>query len=401
MIGLHRTRIILVFVLAVSAVGCGREGHKAGQAEPKTSVRTVLISVARKPVLVGYEAMGTVRSKTSSVVQSKATGNVLTVAFKEGDIVEAGRVLIELDDREAVAMLQRASSALEGTQKAVVEAEQAVRAAEAAKRAAEAQQALAAATYERFKNLLASSAVSKQTFDEAEAKSKFATAEAIRAAETLKSYEARQAEALARVEQAKAEEKNARVMLDHTEVKAPYAGVVTRRHVNVGDMASPGQPLFEMEDNAHYRLEVQVDESCAARIHVGDAAEIVFDGTSQDPIKGVVDEITSSADTVTRTFNIKVAAPEGMVLRSGTFGRARFDVGQQEAIVVPVSAIVQRGQLTSVFAVDGSSVARMRLVKTGRRLADEIEVLSGLNEGETVVAAPGAEIRDGVHIESS
>lgn len=400
MIGVHRARVFLVFVLAVSAVGCGREGHESGRATSQAPVKAVLMAVAKKPIPLAYEAMGTVRSKTSSVIQSKATGNVLTVAFKEGDIVEAGRVLIKLDDREAVAMLQKASSALDATQKSVGEAEQAVRASEAAKRVAEAQQTLATATYERFKNLLASSAVSKQAFDEAEAKSRSAAAEATRAAETMKSYEARQAEVLARVEQAKAEVENARVMLDHTEVKAPYAGVVTRKHVNVGDMASPGQPLLEMEDNAHYRLEVQVDEMRAVSIHVGDAAEIAFDGTSQSPISGVVDEITSAADTTTRTFNVKVAAPDGMALRSGTFGRARFNAGQQDAIVVPASAIVERGQLTSVFAVDESSVARMRLVKTGRRLGNDVEILSGLNEGDTVVMTPSAEIRDGVRVEA-
>jgi multidrug resistance efflux pump len=346
-----------------------------------------------------YEAVGTVRSKTVSTIQSKVVGHVTAVHVTEGDRVQPGQVLVEIDDREAVAQAQKAEGALSETRAALQELERSINAAESAKAAADANSALADATYRRYKGLAQDQAVSRQLLDEAEAKQKAAAAEASRAEDMVRLSRAKRGEIEARIEQAQAELANAQVLLSYTKVRSPMDGLITRKNVEVGDLASPGTALLEVEDDRHYRLEAIVDEAQVTRLRIGNSGSVTIDALGGALLTGTLSEIVPAADPASRTSVVKLDLPPTDSLRSGVFGRVKFAVGQTQALTVPQSALVERGQLTGVYVLDTERVARLRLIKTGKAYGDRVEVISGLNDGETVVSGNVGAVSDGSRVE--
>jgi multidrug efflux system membrane fusion protein len=130
--------------------------------------------------------------------------------------------------------------------------------------------------------------------------------------------------------------------------------------------------------------------------------QVQIDALGQQELAGTVVEIVPAADPASRTYLVKIsiALPGGnqQIIRSGLYGKARFITGQMQAMTIPRKAVVESGQLTSVFVVDQSGFARMRLVKTGKTYADRIEVLSGLKEGEQIVVDGVAAVNDGSRV---
>jgi multidrug efflux pump subunit AcrA (membrane-fusion protein) len=379
-------RMLSLAITAMLLVRCGAHDgtHEAAQAAPR--VQATVIAVARTAVDAQYEAVGTVRADASTTVQSKATGHVTAVHVKEGDLVTRGQVLVELDHREAEAQLQAAQSALRGAQDAREEVDRAVQAATHARGAAEAGADLAQSTYERFEGLMENNAVSRQAFDEANAKWRMASAETAQAGEMVASMQAKRAEVDARIEQARAQLRSAEALLTYTQVTAPFDGIVTNKTVDVGDLAAPGSPLLQVETMEQYRLEALVDESLLAHVHEGDAVPVVLDAIGGEAVAGTVAQLVPAADTASRTFVVKINLPAVPGITSGMFGRARFPMGRTEALTVPASAVAQRGQLSLVYVVGEDGVARMRLITVGRTYGDRVEVLSGLEAGEKVVS---------------
>lgn len=123
-------------------------------------------------------------------------------------------------------------------------------------------------------------------------------------------------------------------------------------------------------------------------MHVGESALVTIDATSGKDLNGKVVEIVPSADPASRTFVVKVALPSAMALRTGMFGRARFARGERSAILVPRTALVNRGQLQGIYIVDSNDIVALRYITLGSAVNDQFEILSGLEAGEKLVAAP-------------
>jgi len=380
---------------------CRGDRHDAvSTPPPSASLKAKVETISQSAVGVSYEAVGTVRSKAVTAIRSKLVAHVVAVHAREGSVVKIGDPLVELDDREVAAQAQKAEGGLTEARNALEEVSRAVDAAASAQVAAAANKDLANATYERYKGLLDNNAVSRQMFDEAQARQRAAEAEAQRAGDMLRSTTARKGESKARIEQANAEVANSRVALSFTKITAPVNGIVRRKTVEVGDLVSPDATLFELENNEQYRLEASVDEAQFGRVHVGDQGVAVLDGLGAE-LPGAIGEIVPAADPASRTFVVKLDLPKDERLRSGMFGRLRLSFGQKEILTVPKSAIIERGQLVGVYALTGDNVARLRLIKTGKSYGDRIEVLSGLNAGESIVVENVAEVTDGRRIEGS
>jgi RND family efflux transporter MFP subunit len=214
----------------------------------------------------------------------------------------------------------------------------------------------------------------------------------------LRSAEARVAGAAARASQAASAVESARAAADQASaagsfarLAAPFDGMITEKTVEPGNIASPGMPLLRLEDTRGFRLEVRVDESRLDHIRNGDSVP-VFLGESDTSIEGTIVEVSRAVDADARAFLVKIALPDAPGLRSGEFGRARFRGRPRHALTIPPSAIVHRGQLTSVFVAD-KGVARMRLVSLST-----FEVLAGLMEAEMVILSPPAGVTDGRRI---
>jgi RND family efflux transporter MFP subunit len=188
----------------------------------------------------------------------------------------------------------------------------------------------------------------------------------------------------------------------YTQVTAPFSGRVTERRVDIGNLAAPGTPLGIIERAGGFRAEASVPESQAGKIQVGDEALVWFEDEGE-AVKGRVSEVHQGVDVMTRAFRVQVDLPQdlpeipGVNPRPGMFVRVGFNVGQTERILIPATAVTQRGQLEMVYVVEDDH-ARTRLVTLGTKRGSQTEVLSGLSDGDVVVTDPGTNLREGMRV---
>lgn len=368
------------FVLLMSACG-GPETHPKAATAPPVAVQAA--SVTSQPWPDAYEATGTVRARTAAVLSSKVMAYVRQVAVQVGDRVREGQELVTLDAQDLDANVRRAEAGEAEVRGAIPEADNGIAGAKA-------NLDLAQATFKRMQELASKKSISNQEFDEASARLKAAQAQYDMA-------RARRPQLDSKLAQAEQEIRSAKIMRDYTRIAAPFAGVVTARSVEPGNLAAPGAPLLTIEREGAYRLEASVDESKMPFVKAGQAVEVSLDALDRK-LTARVSEIVPAVDAASRAYTVKIDLPALANLRSGMFGRASFPMGARPVLAVPAAAVVARGQLQSVFVIE-DGCARNRLITTGRRGDSVLEVLSGLTESEKVVspAAPG--LADGARVE--
>jgi membrane fusion protein, multidrug efflux system len=389
-----------LLILALPALAaCGREpAHPARSGEAPVVRNVTLGIVAPAELHETAEVMGTVRSRTTTTLSSQMVGRIRALHVREGSEVEAGQVLIELDDRDIAAQVRRAEAALREAESAVPEVDRMIAAADAARAATEAQRDLAAATLARYQRLLDRKSVAPQEFDQVAARHKAAVADVDRATAEGQALLAKKQQILAHIETARAEVTSAQVLQGYARIAAPINGVVTTKHAEVGSLATPGTPLLTLEDSRRYWLEAVVAESQAAGIRLGQSLRVQIEAVAISAT-ATVGEIVPVADPATRTSLVRLDLPASPGLRSGLFGRAWVPAGRRQAILVAQGAIVERGQLQGVYVVGQDNVARFRLVRTGGVRTGGVEILSGLTGGERVVLAGTERVTDGARIE--
>ncbi|HVZ17366.1 MAG TPA: efflux RND transporter periplasmic adaptor subunit, partial [Terriglobales bacterium] len=307
------------------------------------------------------ESTGTVRAAESAQLSSQVLAYVTGVTVHEGDHVKKGQVLVTLDDSQLRAGTERASAA--------------VTAADKETSAAEANYNLADATVKRYENLFSKKSVSPQEFDEVKARYQAAQAQ-------LEQAHAGQAQARAALAEA-------RTMQGYTRLVAPFDGEVTDKRVEVGNLAAPGMPLLTVENTRRYRLEANVNEKDIALVRIGMMAPVKIESVTAEPISARVVQIVPAADPASRTFVVKLDLPNLPNLRSGLFGRISLTKGTRDMLLVPRTAVLDRGQLQAVYVIGNDQVATLRYVTLGHEQEKNIEVLSGIESGEKLVADPG------------
>jgi multidrug efflux pump subunit AcrA (membrane-fusion protein) len=403
---MRRRRIVLSMIfLTLMIISCGKK--EEAPIEKPAPVQGVRIETVKpSPVEEDYEAVGTVRSKTTSFLSSKVVGNILTVHVHEGDRVRTGQLLIEIDDRDTRAQLQKAQAALREVQDAQEEIEQNIHAAESAREAAQAGKSLALVTFNRYKSLLEQKSVSQQEFDEVQAKLKIAEAEADRAGRMFQALLAKKSQVMAKIEQVKADITSAQVYVGYSRITSPMNGIVTSKQGEIGLLAAPGVPLLTIEDNSRYRLEASVEDSMLKRIRLGTPVRVSIDALGPQEFSRKVTEIVPASDPGSRSSTVKIDLSDEKgrlsgqsALRSGLYGKARFPIGEKQVLKIPQKAILQRGQLLSVFIIDSSNIVRLRLIKTGKQYGDQFEVLSGLNDGERIVVEGTERVKEGDRVQ--
>lgn len=382
--------LLLSSLLSLAALGgChGKEhGHAAGTATA-TAARVVTAARARTtPVARTYRASGTVRGHQTAVLTSKTVGYLRTLDVRAGDRIVAGQLLGTLEANDARAGFRAAEARLDEVVASRVEAENAVKAAESAA-------ALAKSTRDRTAALFAKSAVAPQEIDDAEHRSRSAEA-------ALDMARARLAALGSRIDAAKADVGAARATLGYASLVAPFSGRVLERRADPGALAAPGTPLLVVEDDGRPHVEASVDEGRGAAVHLGDVADLEIERESDVArVTGTVTEIVPAVDTSSRAFVIKVELPEGTTARPGAFARAIFRVGSEPRLVVPSGAVGTHGAIERVFVVSDGA-ARLRVVTTGERVGEDVVVLSGLGDGETVVSPLPADLFDGAPVAAS
>jgi RND family efflux transporter MFP subunit len=245
--------------------------------------------------------------------------------------------------------------------------------------AAKANLELAEITLKRMEGLAASKSVSAQELDESTARARAARANYDMARAKREQLDAHRA-------QADEERRAAEIARGWARIHAPFAGRVTAKNVEVGNLAAPGVPLATIEREDAYRLEAAVEESRSGVARVGQTVPVAIDALAGG-IAGRVAEIVPAVDAASRSYTVKIDLAARAQLRSGMFGRVMFPLGSRRVLAVPAAAVVERGQLQSVMVVE-EGAARTRLVTLGRRHGGRVEVLSGLNAGERVEVRP-------------
>jgi len=192
--------------------------------------------------------------------------------------------------------------------------------------------------------------------------------------------------------------REAEVMLGYVTVRAPFDGVIARKPANTGDLAAPGQPLAEVEGSDRFHIEAGIPDSSAVPLAIG--AEL----SVEVPATGVrfaarLEELSSAADAQARTVLVRLAVPAGITVRSGQFARVQIPGVSARALLVPATAVSTLGQMERVFVAGPGNATVLRLVKSGARRGDQVEILSGLSDGERIVAAPPANLREGQLLE--
>ncbi len=358
----HTIKVFYVLIMALSGVLADCSNERRAAIAPPETLSNVAVIVAQKTTVPDWlEAVGTVRATQTSQVSSQVMGNILEVRAHEGDRVQGGQVLATIDDSQSRSAVDQATAA--------------VTAAEKELSASDSDLALAGATLKRYQQLYEKKSVSPQEFDEIKAR--------------YQSAEARRDMARAGLAQAKAGLTQARTSLGYSRIRAPFTGVVTEKKIDAGMLASPGMPIFTIEDTRSYRLEVAVDESQLRAVRLGQLSPVTIDALGNVQLSGKVVQIVPAADPASRSFLVKVELPADPGLRSGLFGRARFPRGERLAILIPHTSLVEHGQLEGVYVLDSNQVAGLRYVTLGKIAGEQIEVLSGLQDGEKLVAAPG------------
>ena len=398
--------LLLLGVLAIAVSACGKK-EEATPPEKILAVKGVREETLKPSTRADfYEAVGTVRSRTTSVLSSRVMGNVLALHVQEGDSVKAGQLLIEIDDRPLQIQLRKAQAVLREIQDRMDEVERDIQAAESSKAAAEAEQNLSLTTYHRYKTLLEKKSVSQQEFDQAEARYRARTADLGRTRAQIQSYLAHREQTLAKMEQAKAEITQAELSVSYARIQSPISGVVAAKQTEVGVLATPGASLLTIEDNARYRLEAVVEEAMIGKIRPGQSVGVSIEALGLMEWGGKVVEISPVSDPGSRSLIVKIdlvlketKGHRQALLRSGLFGKARFLSGERTILSIPVKAILLRGQLQGVYVVDATNIARLRLIQTGKSYGDRVEVLSGLREGERILVEGLERVQDGSRIE--
>jgi multidrug efflux pump subunit AcrA (membrane-fusion protein) len=398
--------LFLIGFLTIAISSCGKK-EEAEKPKKIPTIKGIGVEVIKTSTMEDfYEAVGTVRSKITSVLSSRVTGNVLLLHVREGDPVKAGQLLLEIDDRNLHTQLRKSQAGLREAQDMVDEIERNIQAAEAYKTAAEAEQNLSLSTYNRYKALLDKKSVSQQEFDQVEARYRSRTADLERANAQIKSYLARREQALAKIEQARAEVSHAEISISYARIQSPISGVVAVKQTEVGVLATPGAPLLTVEDNAHYRLEAVVEESMIGKIRLGDLVGVVIEALGPMEWGGKVIEISPASDPGSRSLIVKIdlvskerKGRSQAFLRSGLFGKARFLSGERTLVAIPAKAILPRGQLQGVYVVDSANIARLRLIQVGKSYGERVEVLSGLRDGERILVGGLEKVQDGCRIE--
>jgi RND family efflux transporter MFP subunit len=325
---------LCALLVLLSACG-GKPTPIPGSALPSATVRVQ--TVERKSRVAVEEVVGTVRAKLRAVIEAKVSGRIESMLVVPGQQVKAGELLAQLDAREIQARLEQVRAVRQQAE----------------------------GDLKRFAALLEQKILSQSEFDNAQAKFRVADAMMIET-ETL---------------------------LGYTKVVAPFDGVITRKFADVGDLAAPGRSLLAMEDARSLRLEADVPEAVVGRLALGDKL-VVRISALETNLDGVISEIAPSADSGSRTFLVKLDLPVESRLRAGQFGRVSMPVGETSALRVPATAVVRRGQMEMVFVANGPH-AELRLIKTGKRIGDEVDLASGVEAGEKIVVEGADQLRDG------
>lgn len=303
-------------------------------------------------------AVGSVEPIHESSLSARILSRIIELELTAGQSVTEGQVLVRLDDTDLKARQAQATAAYD---------------------AAMATQNQAATEFQRAQSLRANNVISQSELDTAEAN--FLTAQA----------------GVQRADQAVNE---AKAVLEYATIRAPFSGIIVDKRVESGDTVTPGQVLLTLYDPTRMQLVASVREGLASKLEVGQRVSARLESLDHE-CDATISEVVPQANIGSRSFLVKVTGPCPPGIYSGVFGRLLIPIESEKVTLVPEAAILRVGQLTMVDLVEGEHVRR-QMVRLGRTFdgasvatgvsGGDVEVLSGVEPGDTVLVFPKSEV---------
>jgi len=333
---------MLILTLGIIG-GCNNdESYNSTEAEKLPTASVEIAEVSQHIATNQIELVGTVQAVEQAEISSKISGNILSMSVELGSKVQKGELLVKLSAGEISAQLQRAGAELEQAKRNLQREEKLLK--------------KNAATPETVKTLQDSLRISQAAYLESE------------------------------------------TMLEYTSIAAPFDGIITQKPANTGDLATPGKPLLRIEGENNLQIITDIPEAMIHRIKHGDVLKAEIPATNTR-VTGHVTEISPISDPSSRTSPIKIQIESGPELRSGQFARVTLAEKETKTLAIPKTAILNYGQLERVFVAENDT-ANLRLVRSGRPLAgpdniELVEILSGLDLGDTVIISGNSTLQSG------
>ncbi|TWI03899.1 membrane fusion protein (multidrug efflux system) [Luteimonas cucumeris] len=339
----HASALLFALLLACGLSACKGDGEGEAQAKSKDgkadAIPVEVERAVRRPIAASYAGTAALEARAESQVVAKTSGVALQVLVEEGQRVEAGQALVRLDpDRARLALAQ-----------------------------AEAQLHKLENSYQRSQQLVSQQMISVDDVDKIK-------------------YD---------LENIRAQHRMAVLELSYTTVTAPISGVIAKRDIKPGNFVQINSPIFRIVDDSRLEATLNVPERELATMKAGQPVHLQVDALPGRSFKGVVDRVSPVVDAGSGTFRVVSAFAGDDVLQPGMFGRLRIDYDQRsDALVVPRVALLEDGDEPAVFVVRDGKVQRTGL-KLGYDDDGWIEVREGLRQGDAVVVAGKAALREG------
>jgi RND family efflux transporter MFP subunit len=338
-----RTILPVAIVIALATGACGRTPAASIRTTPGETgppVRIAAVDVRSTSEGGGVEIPASIESSRRAVLTSRLAASIVELNGREGDSVNAGAVLVRLEDT----------------------------ALKAAVSAAEASDQAAARDLKRAEALLAKGAATRNEVENASTAAERARSAAIAARENLA----------------------------HASIRAPFAGRIQRKLANAGDIVNPGQPLVELEGAGGLEVVASIEAAVHDRLRVGQKIAVRLDGI-EAPLPATIHDLAASADPSTHRFTLRADIAPGPGVRAGLFARILVSSqGGEARLLVPTTALLRRGGLTGVYVIrDGH--AWLRWIASGDAIGDSTEIRAGLDAKERVAKDPSP-LHDGAPV---
>ena len=349
--------ISLVF-LSILMISCGNNTKETTISQTPT-ILVELSSINSENNTSFFTASGKIEAIDKVTLSTRTSGYIDVIYVSVGDKVEKGKLLLSINNVDLQARRAQVNASITEATAAYTIAEK---------------------DYNRFKNLYAENSASQKEMDDITANFEMAKAR-LEAANQLKN------------------EINAQ--FKYVDIKAPFSGVITNKFIETGDLANPGAPLIAMESPGNFEVKLMVPESEISQIKIKTKVAVLVKSISET-LDGVISEVSTSANNTGGQYVVKVTLDQtDKPILSGMYTSVMFPVkrnSESNIVLVPIDAIVTKGQLSGIYTVSQHQTALLRWLRLGKTFGDKIEVLSGLNADEQFIISTNGKLYNGVKV---
>jgi HlyD family secretion protein len=400
---LSKATLLVSFGLLFGMTGCKNLHEEAAQAQPEVQENQA-VAVETAPAQTGslqeiIEYTGTTQPFRQVSLRSRTEGRLINLTVDVGDKVRQGELIAQLDDQILRTDVNQAQAQLAALDAEIAQAQAEVSSAQAQVEQAQAEAQQLQADAKRLRSLLKAGAISQQQAEQAQTAADAASQRVRSAEEQVKTRQQGVLAARRRViaQQAVVDQNEER--RTYSQLTAPITGVVLARVTEPGNLLQPGNEILQLGDFGAIKIMVQVSELELGKIARGQSTQVRLDAFPNEVITGEVSRISPAADPTSRLVPVEVKIPNvGEKFGSGLLARVQFQPSDVATIIIPETALETGEEESTVFVLEGegeSAQAIPRRVQVGAKAEGKVEILSGLQPGESFVVKSNQPLKPG------